>query len=178
MSDYAWFMASERGPKPAEQAAKRAVEADPESSTSWAALGLVQYRLHRRGEARTSLRRALQLNPKDIYAQSAMAVLLQDMREDDQAEVLADLLKEHAGTEEFVENVRRQAKHRRIARMLMERKTELDKPADEPRSYRWIWLLGGATPVAILSYFIDPWGPAWVAGFTLVVLVVLRKWLD
>ena len=80
LSDYAWFMASERGPRPGELAAKAAVEADANSSTAWAALGLAQFRLHRRREAEASLRRALQLNPNDIYAQSAMVALLQDLR--------------------------------------------------------------------------------------------------
>ena len=41
--------------------------------------------------------------------------------------------------------------------MLMERKTELDGPISEPKSYRWIWLLGAAAPIALLSYLLDPW---------------------
>jgi Tfp pilus assembly protein PilF len=178
LSDYAWFMASERGPKPGELAAKAAVEANADSSTAWAALGLAQYRLHRRHEAETSLRRALQLNPNDIYAQSAMVVLLQDLREDDQAEALADLLKEHSGTEDLIENVRQEAKKRKVARMLLERKTELDGPTSEPKSYRWIWLLGAAAPIALLSFLIDPRFPFVVIGVTLFLLIALRKWLD
>ena len=178
LSDYAWFMASERGPRPGELAAKAAVEANAGSSTAWAALGLAQFRLHRRRNAETSLRRALQLNPQDIYAQSAMVVLLQDMREDDQAEALADLLKVHAGAEDLIENVRKEAKQRRIARMLMERKTELDGPTSEPKSYRWIWLLVAAAPIALLSYLLDPWCPVLVIGLTFILLFVLRRWLD
>ena len=80
LSDYAWFMATERGPKLAEAAAHAAIEADAASSTAWAALGLAQFRLHRRGDAEASLRRALELNPNDIYAQSAMVTLLQEQR--------------------------------------------------------------------------------------------------
>ena len=117
---------TERGPKPAEQAAQEAVEADAESSTAWAALGLAQFRLHRREEAEASLRRALQLNPNDIYAQSAMVALLQDRHDDGKAEALAGLLGEHAGTEDLVAAVRDNAKQRRIARMLVERKVDLD----------------------------------------------------
>ena len=68
------------------------------SSIAWAALGLAEYRLHRRREAEADLRRALKLDPNDIYAQSAMVVLLQEQRQDDRAEALADLLAENPGT--------------------------------------------------------------------------------
>ncbi len=143
LSEYAWFMANERGPKLAEQAAREAVEADAGSSTAWAALGLAQFRLHRREEAEASLRRALELNPNDIYAQSAMVALLQDRRDDRKAEALAGLLQEHAGTEELVASVRDEAKQRQIARMLVERKVDLDQLVSEPRHYGWIWVAAG-----------------------------------
>ena len=106
LSEYAWFMANERGPKLAERAAREAVEADAGSSTAWAALGLAQFRLHRRTEAEASLRRALELNPNDIYAQSAMVRCCRTARDDRSAEALASLLQEHAGAEELVASVR------------------------------------------------------------------------
>ena len=56
------------------------------------ALGLAQFRLHRRQEAEVSLTRALQLDPNDPYAQSVMAMLLQDQRQDSKAVALAVLL--------------------------------------------------------------------------------------
>jgi Tfp pilus assembly protein PilF len=176
--EYSWFMANERGPKLAEAAAREAVEADADSSTAWAALGLVQFRLHRRAEAEASLRRALQLNPNDIYAQSAMLALLQDRHDDRSVAALAGLLQEHAGTEELVASVRDEAKQRQIARLLMERNVDIDHLVSEPRRYGWIWLAGGGTLVALLSYFADPWAPAIVVLLTLFLFVALRHWFD
>ena len=51
-----------------EPATRRAIDADESSSTAWAALGLVQYRLHRHQEAGESLHRALQLDPTNKFA--------------------------------------------------------------------------------------------------------------
>ena len=178
LSEYAWFMANERGPKLAERSAREAVEADAGSSTAWAALGLAQFRLHRREEAEASLRRALELNPNDIYAQSAMVALLQDRRDDRNAEALVGLLQEHAGTEELVASVRDEAKQRRIARLLMERKVDIEQLVSEPRRYGWIWVAGAGTFVALLSYLLDPWAPVVVVLLTLFLLVALRKWFE
>jgi len=178
LSEYAWFMANQRGPKLAEQAAKEAIEADADSSTAWAALGQAQFRLHRRAEAEASLRRALQLDPNDIYAQSAMVALLQDRRDDAKAEALVGLLEEHAGTEDLIASVRDDAKQRQIARMLLERKVDLEGLDRQPRRYGWIWLLGGGTLFAIASAFLDPRAPVVVVLITLFLLVLLRKWLD
>ena len=178
LSEYAWFMANQRGPKLAEQAAKEAIEADADSSTAWAALGQAQFRLHRRAEAEASLRRALELNPNDIYAQSAMVALLQDRRDDAKAEALVGLLEEHAGTEDLIASVRDDAKQRQIARMLLERKVDLEGLDRQPRRYGWIWLLGGGTLFAIASAFLDPRAPVVVVLITLFLLVLLRKWLD
>ena len=178
LSEYAWFMATERSPKLGEQAAKAAINADTESSTGWAALGLAQYRLHRRAEAETSLRRALTLNPNDIYAQSAMVTLLQDRRQDSQAEVLVGLLEEHAGTEDLVAAVRDEAKRRRIGRMLVERKVDVDGPPREPRSTVWIWVLAAATLVGLLfSLFGRLYLPV-VLVFAVILILVLHKLLD
>ncbi len=178
LSEYAWFMATQRGPKPAHEAAQEAVAADADSSTAWAALGLAQYRLHRRGEAEASLRRALELNPNDIYAQSAMVALLQDRHEDVKAEALAGLVGEHAGAEELLASVRKNAKQRQIARMLVERKVDVDAPDREPRSFAWIWLLGGASLVALLVSLVDVRGAYVVAAITLLLLLWMRRFSD
>jgi Tfp pilus assembly protein PilF len=178
LSDYAWFMATERGPKLGKEAADAAVQADADSSTAWAALGLSQYRLHRRAEAEASLRRALELNPNDIYAQSAMVTLLQDRRQDSQAEALAGLLEEHAGAEDLVAAVRDEAKRRQIGRMLVERKVDVDAPPREPRSYFWIWALAAATLVGLLlSLFGLMYLPV-VLLFAVILLLVLHRLLD
>ena len=178
ISEYAWFMANERGPKLAEQSAREAIEADAGSSTAWAALGLAQFRLRRRDEADASLRRALELNPDDIYAQSAMVALLQDRGDDRRAEALVGLLQEHAGTEELVASVRDEAKQRRIARMLMERKVDLDQLVAEPRHYGWIWAGGRRDDRRRDVYLLDPWAPVVVVLLTLFLLVALRKWFE
>jgi Flp pilus assembly protein TadD len=178
LADYAWFMASERGPKPSEDAARAAIAADGESSTAWAALGLAQFRRHHRPEAEASIRRALRLNPKDIYAQSAMLSLLRDRGEDTQAEALAELLGENPGAEDLVALVRDDAKQRRLARMLVERKVDLKELVHEPRSFGWIWLLVAGAFVSTLAYFINPWCTVGLVALTLVLLVAMRRWLD
>ena len=156
MTEYAWFMANERGPRPAEQAAERAVEADETSSTAWAALGLARYRLHRRRDAEESLRRALQLDPDDLYAQSVMATLLQDQRKDAQAEVLADLIRESPGTEEFVESIRQEAKKRRIAKMLVERRAMPEPPTGVTTRHIAAWLLTVSLMIVGMCLLVDP----------------------
>ena len=150
LADFAWFMATERGPRLAEEAANAAVAADANSSTAWAALGLVQYRLHRREEAQESLRRALQLNPNDLYAQSAMATLLHDQRHDAKAQALAGLVEKHRGAEDFAAAIRAEAKQRQLARMLVERKVDLHTPPRQPAAYRWAWIFAIAALTGIV----------------------------
>jgi tetratricopeptide (TPR) repeat protein len=171
-------MATERGPKLAKVAAEAAIAADADSSTAWAALGLAQYRLHHRAEAETSLRRALELNPNDIYAQSAMVTLLQDRRQDRKAEALVGLLEEYAGTEDLVAAVRDEAKRRQIDRMLVERKVDIAGPPREPRSYLWIWVLAAATLIGLLLSFLGPMYLPVVLVLALVLLLVLHRLLD
>jgi Tfp pilus assembly protein PilF len=178
LSDYAWFMATERGPKLGKEAAEAAIEADADSSTAWAALGLAQFRLHRFTEAETSLRRALELNPNDIYAQSAMVTLLQDRRQDSKAEALAGLLEEHVGAEDLVAAVRDEAKRRRIGRMLVERKVDIDAPPPQPRSGAWVWVLAVATLIGLLFSLSGPMYLPIILGVAVVLVLVLYKLLD
>ena len=178
LADYAWFMATERGPKLGEDAARDAIDADGQSATAWAALGMAQFRMHRRDDAQKSMAEALRLNPNDIYAQSAMVSLLQDQHNDAQAEALAGLLSEHAGTEDMVAAVRREAKQRRVSRMLVERNADLEETASERKSYAWIWLLGGGALVSMLMYMIDARLAYLTVGIVVVLLILLRKWLD
>ncbi|MBN2474622.1 MAG: tetratricopeptide repeat protein [Pirellulales bacterium] len=168
LAEYAWFMASERGPRLAEAAAQEAVAADRGSSTAWAALGLAQYRLHRREEAEASLRQALKLDPNDFYAQSAMVVLLQESRRDRQAEALADLLQDVPGTEEFIESVRREAKQRRIAKMLVERKALPEPPPDDSPRRRAMWVVTLALMIAGICLLVQPDDPR-----AIVICVIL-----
>ena len=178
LSEYAWFMASQRGPKLAEEAAREALDADQDSSTAWAALGLAQYRLHHLADAEASLRRALALNPDDIYAVSAMVGLLQDQRKDDEAEALVNRLKNEAGAEELVESVHQEAKQRRLAGMLVQRNADPETLVGEPRSYRWIWLLGATALVTLLLCILDTRWIYAAPAMGLMLLVLLRRWLD
>ena len=172
LADYAWFMATRRGPRPAEEAAQRAVDADRESATAWAALGLSQYRRHQRQDAEASLRRALQLNSENIYAQNAMVILLQDRRKDSQAEMLG----ESPGTEEFVEAVHDEAKRRQIAKMLVERNALPDVPDVMPPRRRAALILGVAILAAVLCGLFLAEGPIVVGVAVCVVLPLLALW--
>lgn len=121
LAEFAWFMASARGPRLAEQAARKAIDADEKSPTAWAALGMAQWRLHRRKQARESLGQALKLDPNSARAQSAMMLLLEDQRDDRNALALARILEDTPGTEQIIEAVRRAAKQRQLVRRLAER---------------------------------------------------------
>lgn len=178
LSEYAWFMATERGPKLAKEAAETAVEADAHSSTAWAALGLAQYRLHHRVEAEASLRRALELNPNDIYAQSAMVTLLQDRRQDGKAQALVGLLEAHVGTEDLISAVRDEAKRRQIDRMLVERKVDIAGPPREAQGHVWAWTLAAATLVGLVFAILDPLYLPFIVVFAIVLAIILHKLLD
>ncbi len=109
LAEFAWFMANARGPKLAEATARDAIEADGQSSTAWASLGIALHRLHREHEAEESLSRALELDPNNVQAQSAMLVLLQFRGETGKAAALAEVMQDAAGAEKFVESARRRA---------------------------------------------------------------------
>lgn len=92
IAQYAWFLATERGPRLAVKTAERLIEASPEIATAWAALGLAQIRLHRPEQAEKSLRRALEIDPRSPEAQSAMIRLLKRRGEHRQADAIRDVL--------------------------------------------------------------------------------------
>ncbi|MHC4405222.1 MAG: tetratricopeptide repeat protein [Planctomycetota bacterium] len=160
LTDYAWFMASERGPRLAEEAAREAVGADEESSTAWAALGLAQLRLHRRQDAEASLEKALQLDPNDPYAQWVMVSLLHEQRRDASAVALTDLLAQTPGTEDFVARVRREAKKRQVSREVVERNPAWHTTRGRRRFSR-LWLFGAALLLAGLLVALLGWWFRW-----------------
>ena len=179
--DYAWFMASERGPRLAEEAASEAVRAAGNSSTAWAALGLAQFRLRRRSEAEASLKRALELDPNDPYAQSVMVTLLQEQRQDGKAMALAHLLEDTPGTEHFVEAVREQAKQRQIAKKLLERAVDPDAAGAEPHRHHWVWLFTAAIMIVGLLLLVQPDSPLLIllcVLFPLLLVSRLRRFFD
>ena len=173
--DYAWFMAVERGPRLAEDAALEAVAANETSSTAWAALGLVQFRLHERDQAEKSLNRALKLDPTDPYAQSVMIVFLYDRNQDSKAEALLDLLKDTPGTLDVVEKTRRDILSRRIARVLVERGVDRLEPENPRRFVDWAWL---AVTAALVSAMCAVFRPTSLAGvFICVIMPLSIYWL-
>lgn len=173
--DYAWFMASERGPRLAEEAAREAVEASPEASTAWAALGLAQFRLHRFDDAEASLKRALQLDPNDPYAQAAMAELLHDRRRDSKALALTRLLEDTPGTESVIQSIREAARQRQIARKLVERNAW-------PAPYRvtigsfWLWIVLWAFLAGCAAILFQPRSVQSIAACVLVPLLIVWIW--
>jgi Tfp pilus assembly protein PilF len=167
LADYAWFMAQERGPKLAEEAARQAIAANENSSTAWAALGRALFRLHRYPESQASLQRALQLDPNDPYAQQAMMDLLHQQRQDAKAVALASLLQDTPGTEQIVETVRSEVKSRQIARKLLERRAIPEPSFDNPR-HRWNWLFVAAFLMTGLLLLVQP---ATLTAFAVCVIV-------
>ena len=173
--DYAWFMAIERGPRVAEDAALEAVAANETSSTAWAALGLVQFRLHQRDEAQKSLDRALKLDPTDPYAQSVMIAFLHESSQDSKAEALLELLKDTPGTLDAVEKIRLDVNSRRIARLLVERGVDRLEPGNLRRYIDWAWLAVTVALVAGLCAIFRPTSPAGV--FVCVIMPLSLYWL-
>ncbi len=146
LAEYAWFMAVERSPRLALEAAVRAKERDENSSLAWSALGLAQLRLHRRQEAEASLGRALKLDPNEPRAQFAMLSFLQEVRRNESALALSRLLEDTPGTEPIVRDVRRQVQRRLLARKLVERGIAPGPSVREPPWWRWFFLgFGGFT---------------------------------
>ncbi|MHB8897730.1 MAG: tetratricopeptide repeat protein [Thermoguttaceae bacterium] len=179
--DFAWFMASERGPRLAEDAALEAVAAAEQSSTAWAALGLVQLRLHRRDDAEESLRRALELDPNDPYAQYAMTRLLQDRRANADAVHLASILQDTPGTQAIVAEVRREAKQRYIARRLVERGAYPTIDRHDPSNRWWIWLVAAIVVIFVLLMTLQPSTPLAIffcTFFPLLIFWFRRFWFE
>ena len=181
LAEFAWFMASERGPRLAEAAAHEAVEADEMSSTAWAALGLAEFRLHRHRQAEASLRRALALNPGDVYAQSAMAVLLQHQRKDSEAEALADRMAQMPGTEQLVESIREEARQRKLERLLVQRDIAADPTAALWPRRLAMWLVLSVSIIAAVYLIFWPRGPGIIVIliiFPLLLLWFLRQFAE
>ena len=174
LADFARFMATERGPRPTEKIARQAIEADANSAIAWTALGLAQFRLHRRGEAEESLRRALQIDPENTDAQATMAMLLQDTGRGQQAEVLVELLEDAPGTNDFVDSVRGEAKRRKIAQMLVERDALPEGPPQDLQHRYALWLVGICAAVAAVAVLLKPSMP--LGASICVILPLMFLW--
>ena len=176
-AEYAWFLANRRAPKTAETAAQKAIGANESSSTAWAALGLAQFRMHRRTDAEISLRRALELNPNDIYAQSAMVALLEEQGKCAEAQALAGLVSEHAGAEDLADSLREEAKRRKLAAMLLERKIEIDAPLAVDSRLFWIAVIAAGVFFGAALYCLNPHHPLPAILFAIVPPFLIWLWL-
>lgn len=145
LAEYAVFMAWERGPRPAELAAREALAANEQSADAWAALGLAQHRMHRTSAAETSLKRALQLDPNNAMAQSAMVIVLRSQHRDDKAAALVEVMQDDPGNAGFVEAMRKDLRGRKAVRTLLERpevqQQLLREPAVPHRAVAWLAVL-------------------------------------
>ena len=121
LAQYAQFMAEVRGPKLAADAARDAIDADDDSVLAWSSLALAQFKMHQLGEADTSLRRAMSIDPDDRYARSLKALLLFHRGQYEQAEALVDQFGDDPLAAEFVAGLREDLKQRALAANLFSR---------------------------------------------------------
>ncbi len=176
LARYAWFLACERGSKLAAAASEEALRADQHSALAWAALGLVQLRQHRLPVARESLRRALEIDPNDVHAQSVMLALLQEQGNDAQAEALVEVMGERPETEELIREVRAESHRRRLEKSLLEREAIRHSLLAEPRDRRWFWLAAIAVLIGVFFFALPPpWGTAGLLS-VLIPLLMLLWW--
>jgi Tfp pilus assembly protein PilF len=141
LAEYANFMATERGPKPAEEVAIRAVRAAPNGPEGWAALGLAQLRLGLKAEAESSLKRALELDPNNARAQVYMGKFLYDAGRENEAAAIAKLMQDTPGLEDLADQLAEAVRARRTAAMLARRRQfaeALAGRAGKYKNFRWL----------------------------------------
>jgi Tfp pilus assembly protein PilF len=115
LSEYASFLAIDRRPEAAERVARKAVRAAPDSPHAWAALGLAQYRLKRTPDAKSALRRALELDPTSDRAQLAMESLLRSVGRRSGSAALAQMMEELPEARELAQKVHRQLREKELS---------------------------------------------------------------
>lgn len=156
LRDFARFMVHHRGPKPALEIARQAVEADKRSSEAWGLLAAAQIRMHQFQEAEQSLKRALALDPNNVEAQALMAQYLLFKGKQDQALALSELLQDYEQARPVAQRIQQEAKKRNLERILVERALDLSAHRPEPTSLRWFslmwWILAysGALAIALI----------------------------
>lgn len=153
LRDFARFMVHHRGPKPALEAARRAVQADEQSSEAWGLLAAAQLRMHQYQEAEHSLKRALALDPNNVEAQALMAQYLLLRGKQDQALALSKLLEDDEQARAVAEHIRQEAKKRNLERILVERALDPSARRPDPGALRWFslmwWILAYSAALAV-----------------------------
>ncbi len=175
LARYAWFLACERCSKLATAASEEAIRADRNSAMAWAALGLAQLRQHRLPVARESLRRALEIDPNDVHAQSVMLTLLKEQGDDARAEALAEVMGGRPEAEELIQEVRAESHRRRLEKALLEREAIRDSLLAQPRDRRWFYLAAIAV-VLVVIFLILPRPGALAAFLSILIPLVLLLW--
>jgi tetratricopeptide (TPR) repeat protein len=156
LREFARFMVDHRGPKPALEAARRAVEADRNNSQAWSLLAAAQLRMHQFQEAEESLKRSLALDPNNVQAQALMAQYCLLRGKQNEALAISKLLQDHEQARPIVQWIRDETKKRNLERILVERALDLESRRPDPGSWRWFsltwWALAytGALAVALV----------------------------
>jgi Tfp pilus assembly protein PilF len=115
LSEYASFLAIDRDAADAHRVAEEAIKANPNSADAWAALGVAQYRLQRIPEAKSSLRRSLELNPASNRAALAMQAVLSEVARRKGAAALRDMIKDIPEAGQLAAELCRQVQRREEA---------------------------------------------------------------
>lgn len=181
LAEYATFMAWERGPRPAELAARAALAANERSADAWAALGLAQHRMHRNDVAETSLKRALQLDPNNSMAQSAMVLLLRDQHQDTKAAALVEVMQDEPTNAGFVEAMRKDLNQRKAVRKLLERpevQAELMRERGLPhRTVAWLMVLFVIAANSGLAWYLCRAAKSSQPAWAVALIAILLAWL-
>jgi len=153
LMEYAGFLAMCRLPKLAESVAGRLLQQFPESPDAWTALGIAQLRRRRTAEARSSLRRALELEPNHARAQMAMASLLENTGNRDQAAALIKLMEDSPETDEFRRLYYEEQEQQEAFRRFAETPTQAPEKPPEParRGLRFVWIIVVAIVAATMA---------------------------
>jgi len=186
LSEYAMFMACERGPELAERTTRRALSADPRSPNAWTALGVIHMRRWRYAEARAALERALELRPDHTSAQMYMTMLMDMTGKRDKSRALRRLLEDKPQARPLVEYLQKRETEGHFSDRLMDR-PEVRRAVQEGRARsrrrraalgRLGWVIGAAAGVVGLLV-LRPWTPGGLVRTIIVgasVLLFLYLW--
>lgn len=175
LAEYAWFMATNRAPRLAEDAAQAAIRANPKSAAAWAALGLAQNRMHQASLANESLKHALQLDPNDRRAQTANVLSLQSKGQTDRAKALASIMADDPANAPLVQFVHQAAKSGELQRKIIERVGVENLTPVVQVFGPWFWseLSAWALAIGLIG-----WGsPGWQMIALFASIALLRIWL-
>ncbi|MFP3937558.1 MAG: tetratricopeptide repeat protein [Phycisphaerae bacterium] len=170
LSEYASFLAIDRRADAAEKIAQKAIRAEPSSPHAWAALGLAQYRLGRPAEAKSSLRRALELDPESDRAQMAMESLLRTVGRRSGSQAVAQIMADLPEAQQLAEKVYEQLRTQELSwEQAREITTGGSQPPAELRYKRATYVFTGVGVGLLLVgtglFLVDLVIPA-VVGFT------------